>query len=305
MMRRTYLQKTIAEPIHFSGRGLHTGKKVTLTLTPASIDTGICFIRTDLQEKSNKVKATIHNLSTTTRATSLKKGSIRITTVEHLLSALYVLGVDNLFCSIDAEELPILDGSCAPFMQAIRKAGLYTQSAPQKCLVVKKPVRVEEDEKYVQALPSSEFILDYSICFDHPAIGSQRFRYTMETNFEEEIAPCRTFGFLADVERMRTMGLGLGGSLENTIVLDELGVMNPEGLRFRDEFVRHKILDALGDFSLSGYPILASFQLHKSGHKMQTALIQKLLKEKDAFTLEVPKEIDTQDFPSREKTAYA
>lgn len=304
-MRKVYLQRTIANPAQFSGRGLHTGKKVTLTLTPAPPDTGINFIRTDIKEEDNRVQASICNLSATTRATSLKKGAIRVTTVEHLLSALYVLGVDNLFCSIDAEELPILDGSCAPFIQAIRGAGIETQSTQQKCLIVKKPIIVEEDEKYAKAVPSKEFILDYSISFDHPAIGKQRFCYTSETNFEEEIAPCRTFGFLADVERMRAMGLGLGGSLENTIVLDELGVMNPEGLRFRDEFVRHKVLDAIGDFSLCGYPILASFKLHKSGHKMQTALIQKLMAEKDAFSLEIPRQLDTKKAASQKRSAYA
>lgn len=276
------LQRTIRKAVRFKGVGLHTGKRVRLELRPAKANTGVRFIRTDIDEQ-NIIEANVHNVTSTTRATSLGNGMTRVTTVEHLMSALYALGVDNVDCYISAEELPVLDGSSAVFVEEILKAGVKELNSPKRFIIVEKPVEIRDGDKLARITPASEFTLHYTINFDHPAIGKQKFKFTGGTDFFKEISRSRTFGFLSDVERMQAMGLALGGSLENTVVLDGDSVMNPDGLRYADEFVRHKVLDALGDFALCGHQLIGKVELHKAGHDLQTRLIRELLNQRDAY----------------------
>ncbi len=204
------------------------------------------------------------------------------------MSALWAMGIDNVICSVNGEEVPILDGSAAPFVKLIQKAGVQQLAAPKRFLVAQKEIEIRDGNKWAILKPSREFKINYTIDFPHPVIGHQQFTFDSETSFLKEIAPCRTFGFLKDVERMQAMGLALGGSLDNAVVLDEEKALNPDGLRFSNEFVRHKILDAIGDFSLIGYPILASIELHRAGHELQTRLIQELLNQPGAYTIYSP-----------------
>lgn len=275
-------QKTLKKRVTFRGVGLHTGKHVFLEVLPAAENFGIQFLRVDIAE-SEAIPALVCSVSSTTRATSLSRGKSRVTTVEHLLSALAALGVDNALCKMDAEEIPVLDGSSLPFFKALEKAGIQEQKAERRYIEVLQTVEVRDGDKLARVSPASQFSLECSIIFDHPAIGSQNFVFTNTVDFEREISPSRTFGFLNDVERMRAMGLALGGSLENTVVLDGGTVLNPEGLRFRDEFVRHKVLDAIGDFALAGSPLIGRIELFKSGHDMQTRLIRELLARPEAY----------------------
>ncbi len=277
-------QKTIKTLISIDGIGLHTGKPVHLELHPSGVNTGIYFLRTDT-ETNNCVPANAKNVYTTMRATRLGNGHIQVATVEHLLSALYALGITNLACHINAEELPVLDGSSAPFLAMIRKVGIEEQKAVQKILFVQEKVEVRDGEKYACIRPSEELRIECFIDFPHPIIQKQHLVYTESMDYEKEIAPSRTFGFLSEMELIQSRGLGLGGSVENAVLLDPEKVVNPEGLRFPDEFVRHKILDAIGDFALGGYPIVGSFELHKSGHELQTTLIRTLLAKKSAYRI--------------------
>lgn len=280
-------QKTIRQSVSISGTGLHSGKRVTLTLHPARANTGIRFVRSDLPE-AIEIQANVRNVHSTTLATTLSAGGVKISTVEHLMSALWALGIDNVLCAVDGEELPILDGSALPFAQLVRKAGIKAQRSPRRFLVALKTIELRSGDKWAILRPSREFKIKYTIDFPHPVIGKQNFEFNSNTDFMKEIAPCRTFGFLKDVERMQAMGLALGGSLQNAVVLDEQKALNPEGLRFQDEFVRHKVLDAIGDFSLIGYPILADIELHRAGHELQTKLVQELLEQPGAFSIFVP-----------------
>lgn len=280
-------QKTIRQAVSISGTGLHSGKRVTLTLLPARANTGIRFVRSDLPE-SIEIQANVRNVHSTTLCTTLAAGDVKVSTVEHLMSALWAMGIDNVLCSVDGQEVPILDGSAVPFAQLIRKAGVKTQRAARRFLVAHKTIELRSGDRWAILKPSREFKIRYTIDFPHPVIGKQSFDFDSNTDFLKEIAPCRTFGFLKDVERMQAMGLALGGSLQNAVVLDDQKALNPEGLRFQDEFVRHKVLDAIGDFSLIGYPILAEIELHRAGHELQTRLVQELLEQPGAFSIYVP-----------------
>lgn len=280
-------QKTIRQPVSISGIGLHSGKRVTLTLHPARANTGIRFVRSDL-ESSVEIQANVRNVTATTLATTIATGDAKVSTVEHLMSALWAMGIDNALCSVDGAEVPILDGSAVPFAQLIKKAGTKNQRAARRFLVAHKTIELRSGDKWAILRPSREFKIRYSIDFPHPVIGKQNFEFDSGTDFLKEIAPCRTFGFLKDVERMQAMGLALGGSLQNAVVLDETKALNPDGLRFADEFVRHKVLDAIGDFSLIGYPILAEIELHRAGHELQTRLVHELLEQPGAFSIYVP-----------------
>ncbi|NUM88329.1 MAG: UDP-3-O-acyl-N-acetylglucosamine deacetylase [Bdellovibrionales bacterium] len=281
-------QKTIKQEVSISGIGLHSGKRVTLTLKPARSNYGIRFARTDL-DTPVEIPASVGNVHSTTLATTISLGGVRVSTVEHLMSALWAMGIDNVVCAVDGEEVPILDGSALPFAQLIRKAGVKSLRSPKKYLVAQKTIEIREGSKWAVLRPSREFRIRYSIDFPHPVIGKQDFEFSSSTDFLKEIAPCRTFGFLKDVERMQAMGLALGGSLHNAVVLDDTSALNPEGLRFENEFVRHKILDAIGDFSLIGYPILADVELHRAGHDLQTRLVHELIKTPDAYSIWVPR----------------
>ena len=278
-----HLQRTLRRPTYCAGIGLHSGIKVTLSLKPAPANFGIRFRRTDLG--GLEIPATVDNLASIQYATGLCSDQASVETVEHLLAALVSLGVDNVIVELNHPEVPIMDGSASPFVYLISEAGVRTLPVPRRYLKVLRPVSLSRSDKRIALYPSDHFKLTYSISFDHPLLRHQArtLRITEET-FTDEIAPARTFGFLKEVEMLRQNGLALGGSLENAVVLGETGVLNPH-LRFEDEFVRHKMLDAIGDLALIGYPVIGHVVAHRAGHGLHTALAAKLLQERDAWRI--------------------
>jgi UDP-3-O-[3-hydroxymyristoyl] N-acetylglucosamine deacetylase len=274
-------QKTLRRQISCAGIGLHSGNKVTLTLKPASADTGIVFRRTDL---GVEIPATVAQVSAFHYATVLGKNGATVETVEHLLAALVSVGIDNVVVELNHNEVPIMDGSAAPFLYLVQEAGIKRLSAPRRYLKVIRPVQLAHGDKRIAIYPSDHFKVSYTISFDHPLLRHQsRTERITEQSFAEDIAPARTFGFLKEVESLRQNGLALGGSLENAIVIGDTGVLN--ALRFEDEFVRHKILDAVGDLALVGHPIVGHVVAHRAGHALHTALAARLLEERDAWVL--------------------
>lgn len=277
-------QHTLASEVSLSGIGLHTGVTVNLRLCPAPVHTGILFKRTDLDGFT--IEAHSRHVARVSYATSLMKKGVLISTTEHLLSALAGLGVDNAIVEVDNLELPIVDGSALPFVNLIRRAGLRPQRARRAYAKVLKPVKLEENGKQIAIYPSDTFSVSYSILFPHPVIGAESLDFNPSNeSYGSEIAPARTFGFLAEVEMLLKSGLVKGGSLENVVVLDQERVMNPEGLRFPDEFCRHKILDLIGDISLFGYPLIGHVVAERAGHAMHAQLVSQLLRRKDCWTL--------------------
>ncbi|HEV2176578.1 MAG TPA: UDP-3-O-acyl-N-acetylglucosamine deacetylase [Terriglobia bacterium] len=277
-------QNTVASTVCTSGIGLHTGVPVNLRLVPAPAHTGIVFRRTDLE--GFEIEARARNVARVSYATSLMRKGVLISTTEHLLSALAGSGVDNAYCEIDNLELPILDGSALPFFRLISEAGVRRQRARRKYVKVLKPVEVAEGAKRISVYPSEDFRVTYRIAFPHPLIGAQSFDFVPKAaHYATEIAPARTFGFIEEVEMLRKSGLVRGGSLENAVVLTRSGVMNPEGLRFTDEFCRHKVLDLIGDLALLGHPLVGHVVAERAGHALHWALVSRLLREKDAWTL--------------------
>ena len=277
-------QHTIASPASMSGIGLHTGVKVTLRLTPAPTNTGIIFKRTDLD--GFPIEATARNVARVSYATSLMKKGVLISTTEHLLSALAASKIDNVYAEIDNLELPIADGSALPFLKLIQQAGVRRQRATRNFARILKPVEVVDGAKRIAVFPSNTLRITYRIAFSHPLIGDQSMDFEPDSgNYETEIAPARTFGFFEEVEMLRKSGLVRGGSLENAVVLTRDGILNPEGLRFPNEFCRHKILDVLGDFALLGHPIVGHVVAERAGHAMHIALLSRLLRDKSAWTL--------------------
>lgn len=278
-------QRTLKKLVSASGVGLHTGKKVRITLRPAPIDTGVVFRRIDLESPVD-IPARADAVGETRLSSCLVKGEAKVYTVEHLMSALGGLGVDNVFIDIDAAEVPIMDGSAAPFVLLIQQAGIVEQAAPKKFLRILRRIEVIEGDKWARFEPHEGYRLSFSIDFKHPVIDSSTQSVTVdfaETSYLKEIARARTFGFMQDIENLREDGLALGGGLDNAVVLDEYRVLNVEGLRFADEFIRHKLLDAVGDLYLLGRPMLASFSAHKSGHALNNRLLRKLLAESSAM----------------------
>src|SRR5689334_11302328 len=276
-------QRTLRRPVSCSGIGLHSGNKVTLSLKPAPADFGIRFQRADLG--GLEVPATVTHLGGIQLATGLTREAVSVETVEHLLAALTALGIDNVIVELNSPEVPIMDGSAAPFVYLIlNEAGVKRLTAPKKFLKVLRPISLSQGDKRIALYPSDHFKVTYSISFDHPLIRhqSRTMKITDET-FVEEIAPARTFGFLKEVEMLRQRGMALGGSLENAIVLGETGVLNP--LRFEDEFVRHKILDVIGDLALVGHPIQGHLVVHRGGHALHTAFAAELVRQRDAWRL--------------------
>lgn len=271
-------QKTLQKAVALRGIGLHLGQEAVVTLKPAAANQGILFQRLDLAD-SLPIEANFRNVISTQMATTLGKGNVTVSTIEHLMAALHGFGIDNLLVEVNGPEVPILDGSSAPFCEAIRSAGVRTQSAPRMALAIKRRVEVKLAEKWAVVEPSDTLEIHASIDWDHPSIGYQEFHFIEgETKFDE-VAAARTFGFLRDVEALKKMGLVLGGSLENAVVLDSALVLNPEGLRYPDEFVRHKALDALGDFKLAGIQILGSFKLHRAGHDLHRSILAEVFKD--------------------------
>lgn len=282
-------QRTLKNTIRATGVGLHSGEKVYLTLKPAPVDTGIVFCRTDLTPPVF-IPARAENVGETTMSTTLVNGEVKVDTVEHLLSAMAGLGIDNAFIELSASEVPIMDGSASPFVFLIQSAGLQEQDAPKKFIRIKREVSVEEGDKRATFLPFDGFKVSFEIDFNHPAIQKHAQVASVEfssTSFVKEVSRARTFGFMRDIEFLRAHNLALGGSLDNAIVVDEQGVMNEDGLRYEDEFVKHKILDAIGDLYLLGNSLIGEFRGHKSGHALNNHLLRALLEQPDAWEMVV------------------
>jgi UDP-3-O-[3-hydroxymyristoyl] N-acetylglucosamine deacetylase len=282
-------QRTLKSLISASGVGLHTGKKVRITLRPAPADTGIVFRRVDLASPVD-VPAHAELVGESRLASTLIKDDVKVHTVEHLMSALGGLGVDNAYVDLDAPELPIMDGSASPFVLLIQQAGIEVQAAAKKFLRVTRRIEVKDGDKWARLEPYEGYRLSFSIDFRHPVIERSTQAVTVdfaETSYLKEIARARTFGFMHEVEDLRDNGLALGGGLDNAVVLDEYRVLNTEGLRFADEFIRHKLLDAIGDLYLLGKPLLGAFSAHKSGHALNNRLLRAALADDGALELVV------------------
>jgi UDP-3-O-[3-hydroxymyristoyl] N-acetylglucosamine deacetylase len=276
-------QRTLRRPVSCAGIGLHSGHKVTLSLKPAPADSGIRFRRTDLG--GLEIEATVLNLAGIHYATGLAQNEGSVETVEHLLAALVGLGVDNVVVELNYPEVPIMDGSAAPFVYLVQEAGVRPLPVPKRFLRVTRPIELARADKRIALYPCDHFKVTYSISYDHPLLRHQARTMTItEAVFAEQVAPARTFTFLKEVETLRRNGLALGGSLENAVVLGETGVLN-NPLRFEDEFVRHKILDAIGDIALLGYPVIGHLVAHRGGHALHTAFARKLMEERDAWEM--------------------
>ncbi len=284
-------QRTISQTVSTTGVGLHCGTRVELTLRPAPVDTGIVFRRVDVNPPV-ELPANATGVGDTRMASVLENNGVRVSTVEHLMSACAGLGIDNLYVDLTAEEIPIMDGSAASFVFLLQQAGRSEQEAAKKFIRVLKPVEVREgegaNEKWARLEPCHGFRLKFFIEFNHPAVDGSGQTAEVDLSFEsyiQEIARARTFGFMQDVETLRGMGLARGGSLENAIVMDEFRILNSGGLRYQNEFVRHKILDAMGDLYLIGHPLLASYTAHKSGHGLNNKLLRALLADSTSYEI--------------------
>jgi UDP-3-O-[3-hydroxymyristoyl] N-acetylglucosamine deacetylase len=272
-------QRTLKNSIRATGVGVHTGNKIYLTLRPAPVDTGIIFRRVDFAEPV-EIKASSENVGDTSLSTTLHKGNVSVSTVEHLMSAFAGLGIDNAYVDVSEREVPIMDGSAAPFVFLIQSAGIAAQEALKPFIRIKRKIEVRQGDKYACLEPYNGFRMNFSIDFAHPIFKGKQQVATIDfssASFVKEISRARTFGFLKDAEKLRAMNLALGASMDNTVVLDDFRVLNEDGLRYEDEFVKHKILDALGDLYLLGKNIIGSFTGHKSGHTLNNMLLKELL----------------------------
>ncbi|MDR2711344.1 MAG: UDP-3-O-acyl-N-acetylglucosamine deacetylase [Burkholderiales bacterium] len=279
-----YLQRTLKTVVTTTGAGLHTGARVALTLRPAPADTGIIFHRADLPG-SAPLPALAHQVGDTRLSTLLKVDDVSVSTIEHLMSALAGLGIDNLHVDVAGPEIPIMDGSAAPFIFLLQSVGIEEQAAPKKFYKVIAPIEVSDGDKWARFTPHDGFRLDFTIDFAHPAFGQNNRRVVLdfgEDAYIKDIARARTFGFMQDVETMRSMGLALGGSLHNAVVLDEVSVLNSGGLRYENEPAKHKVLDAIGDLYLLGHPVIGQYTAYKSGHALNNALARTLIEREDA-----------------------
>lgn len=278
-------QRTLKNVIRATGVGLHTGEKVFLTLRPAAVNTGVVFRRIDLEPVVD-VKAILDNVSSTRMSTTLERDGVRISTVEHLMSAFAGLGIDNVFVDLTAAEVPIMDGSAGPFVFLIESAGVEEQSAPKQFIRIKQSVEISDGDKWAKFDPYDGFKVDLTIDFDHPVVQSSQQHASIdfsESSFIKDVSRARTFGFLDEVEALQEAGLARGGSLDNAIVMDAFHILNEDGLRYRDEFVKHKILDAVGDLYLLGHLLVGAFSAHKSGHSMNNGLLRRLLETESAW----------------------
>ena len=290
-------QRTLKNIIRATGVGVHTGKKIYLTLKPAPINTGIVFTRTDLDQEID-IKACLDHVGDTTLSSSLIKNDVRISTIEHLMAAFAGLGIDNAYVEVSAPEVPIMDGSAGPFIFLIQSAGIEEQPALKRFIRIKKPVKVEHGDKWAVLSPFDGFKISFTIDFDHPVFHNTSQKASLvlsSTSFVKDISRARTFGFLSEFEQLQANKLALGCSLDNVIVVDNYRVINEDGLRYNDEFVKHKILDAIGDLYLLGYNVIGEFIGHKSGHALNNTLLNSLLKTEDAW--EVVTFSDTKTVP--------
>lgn len=278
-------QQTLRNPVKISGIGLHSGRQINMILRPANAGTGVVFHRRE-GDRTVTIEAISANVVDTRMATVIGKGGLSVSTIEHLMAAFAACGIDNLHIDIDGPEVPIMDGSAAPFIALLQEAGLRKLPVSRKYLAIRKPISVKDGEKRISLIPSRFFRVSFDIAFDHPCIGLQhRSVKVSESLFARDLAPARTFGFLHEVEYLKANGLARGGSLENAVVIGKDEILNPEGLRFADEFVRHKILDAIGDFSLIGYPILGHIKAFKAGHDMNHQMVEQILASPDCWEL--------------------
>jgi len=280
-------QRTLKNVIRATGVGLHNGEKVYLTLRPAAIDTGIVFRRVDL-DPVVELHAKPERVGDTRLSTALKEGDVSVSTVEHLMSALAGLGIDNIYVELTSPEVPIMDGSAAPFVFLVQSAGVVEQNAPKKFIRVIKPIKIEDGDKWAKFDPFEGFKVSFAIDFDHPIFAKSPQQATVDfstTSFVKEVSRARTFGFMHEVEALREVGLALGGSHDNAIVMDSYSILNDDGLRYEDEFVKHKILDAIGDLYLLGHPLIGEFSAYKSGHALNNKLLRALIAQPDAWEL--------------------
>lgn len=280
-------QRTLKNVIRATGVGLHSGQKVYLTLRPAPINTGIVFRRIDLNPIV-EIAALAENVGDTTLSSSLMKGEAHISTVEHLLSAMAGMGIDNAYVDVDAPEVPIMDGSSGPFVFLLQSAGIIEQDAPKQFIRIKRPVEVVDGDKFVRFTPFNGFKVTFGIDFNHPVFKDKPQTATLDfstTSYVKEVSRARTFGFLSEYEYLRARNLALGGSLDNAIVVDDFRILNEGGLRYEDEFVKHKILDAIGDLYLLGHSLIGAFEGYKSGHALNNKLLRNLLADQTAWEL--------------------
>jgi len=280
-------QRTLSNVIRATGVGLHTGEKVFLTLKPAPVDTGIVFYRVDL-ENPVEIKAIPESVTETVMSTTIESNGVKISTVEHLMSAFAGMGVDNAYVELSTHEVPIMDGSAAPFVFLLQSAGIAEQNKPKKFIRIKKPLEVRDGDKWVKLEPFNGFKVTFTIDFDHPIFRNSVQNATVgfsTTSFIKEVSRARTFGFMDDLETLRKAGLARGGSIDNAIVMDSFNILNDDGLRYKDEFVKHKILDAVGDLYLLGHSLIGAFSAHKSGHALNNQILRLLLSEQDAWEL--------------------
>ncbi|TAH46584.1 MAG: UDP-3-O-acyl-N-acetylglucosamine deacetylase [Dokdonella sp.] len=278
-------QRTLKNVIRATGVGLHTGDKVYMTLRPAAVDTGIVFRRVDLAEPV-EIRSCCENVGDTRLSTTLMRGDVRIATVEHLLSAIAGLGIDNAYVDLSAPEVPIMDGSAGPFVFLLQSAGIEEQAAPKRFVRIKRQVTVRDGDKWARFEPFDGFKVGFSIDFDHPMFAKRTSTSEIDfstTSFVKEVSRARTFGFMRDIEMLRERNLALGGSMDNSIVLDDYRVLNEDGLRYEDEFVKHKILDAIGDLYLLGRSLIGAFYGYKSGHALNNTLLKALLADREAW----------------------
>jgi UDP-3-O-[3-hydroxymyristoyl] N-acetylglucosamine deacetylase len=272
-----FRQRTIRDEVSCTGIGLHSGQPVNLTIKPAPSDHGITFVRKDIPSYP-VISAQFGSVVDTNLSTTIGNNGFRVSTVEHLMAALFGLGVDNARVELDGPEVPIMDGSSGPFVFLLRRAGLREQKSPKRFIIIREPFEIREGSRSITLQPSKELKISYTIDFNHPLLKNQRYEFRFSgKDFVKEISRARTFGFLRDIETLRENGLALGGSLDNAIVIDDFRILNEDGLRYKDEFVRHKILDFIGDLAILGCPVIGHFVVHKSGHCLNQTMLKKLI----------------------------
>ncbi len=288
-----YKQRTLMNEVGCTGIGLHTGEKVKINLRPAPANSGIKFVRTDLKGRP-EVEVGFNNVFDTTLATTIGTNGCKVSTIEHLMAAFFGLGIDNAVVELDGPEVPIMDGSAAPFVFLIKSGDIREQKSPKQFIVIKKPFKVDDGNRSVCIYPSKELKITYMIDFQHPLLRNQEYELTFSgRDFVREISTARTFGFMKDVETLKKNGFARGGSLDNAVVIDDFRIINEDGLRFDDEFVRHKILDFIGDISIVGSPIIGHFVIKKSGHFLNQHMLRKLMESKKhwkVMTFKTPEE---------------
>jgi len=280
-------QRTLKNVIRATGVGLHTGEKVYLTLRPAAVDSGVVFRRIDLPEPV-EIKACPENVSDTRLSTTLECNGVRVSTVEHLMSAFAGMGIENAYVDLTAPEVPIMDGSAGPFVFLIQSAGIVEQSAPKRFMRIKRKIKLADGDKWAGFEPFEGFKVSFAIDFNHPTFRDSTQNATVDfstTSFVKEVSRARTFGFMADLESLRQSGLARGGGVDNAIVLDDFRILNEDGLRYEDEFVKHKVLDAIGDLYLLGHPLIGAFSAYKSGHSLNNRLLRRLVAQREAWEL--------------------